>query len=151
MLLNVESKAVDVKEFDINSPSFTEDDRFDVMIATMSMVLAFDEGKPDIQQVFPKYLAALNSQGALYIDAPLFNDILMPAYECDTAEEFAAKLSKELNTVFSVKRLGIESYLPGSNGDVTILPSPALADMKKTDRGFNSITTSTVFVLNKDR
>jgi hypothetical protein len=73
----------------------------------------------------------------------------MPALSCPSPEEVATLLSEEAGVKFSLDRIGLETYLPKTAGDVGSLPNPDLFSAKNDDRGIVSITTHSVFVLTK--
>jgi len=150
LLLNVDSGQVGVREFDINTPTFASEEQYDVMVATMSILLAFGGGKVDIKKIFPSYLNALKENGSLYMDAQLMQAVLLPAYDCVTPEKLAEKLSKELDGNFSVRRVGLESYQKENTCDIGLLPRFDLVSVSSDQKGTPTITTSTIYVLTKE-
>lgn len=148
MMLEVNPDYIELREFDINTSEFKGDEKFDVMVATMSICLALSEGDPqDFKKIMLKYVERLNKEGSLYIDSGLMHQILIPALGCDNPEEVAALLSEEAGVKFSLDRVGLETYLPETAGDIGSLPNPDLFSARNDDRGIVSITTHSVFVL----
>lgn len=148
MMLGVDSEKIELREFDINTSAFESGEKFDVMVATMSICLALAKGRVEnMKAVMQKYIDALSINGSLYIDAALMDQILMPALDCDSPDEVMAILAERSGVKLEIDRVGLEEYLPSTVGDAGTLPNPNIAAASKDDKKIESITTHTVYVI----
>ena len=149
MMINVNPEQIELRYFDINTSKFKEGEKFDVMVATLSLILAFcEEESAKIEEVFTKFLDKLNDEGSLYIDAPLMHKVLIPAFGCESPEGVIEFISVKTGVPFNLERLGLETYLTDSAGDSGTLPNPNIRSGKKDHMA--SITTHSIYVLTKN-
>jgi hypothetical protein len=150
LLLNVDPDKVELREFDINTSVFKEEEarKFDVMVATMSILLALGENPEYPLDIFVKYLAALKKGGTFYVDAMVIENILSPRLSCDTCDSLASLFEKKLGGCLRFEKIALTSFLPEAVGNFSVIPQLNTNAVKggHVDR---NISTAAVFAITR--
>lgn len=141
VFLNVNSEKIDLRSFDINSSEFNAEDqeKFDVVIATMSILLAMKECSENPLDILCKHLAVLKDNGSFYSDSILIHELL----QLDLSD--IRYLEEKLGSKLVIEEIPISDYVKGATGFRAVLPSLSLQEAK-AGRGQDISTASlTVF------
>lgn len=153
LMLHLQNKEqVKVQEFDINSSSFSEGKKFDVMVATMSICNAIQEEvlRNPLANHFEKlvkFLDALEDQGSLFMDTNVIDMLCSPGgLGLEGGKKY---LEERLGRSLTFEIIPVSSFVKkveGSRGTISLLSSHLLQGAEKQ---VMSVDTSSIIVITK--
>ncbi len=142
LLLNVSPEKIHLRSFEINSSEFKGEEKkiFDVVVATMSIILAMRENPEKPLDILCKHLSILKENGSFYSDSVLIHEIL----KLDS--EMIQSLEEKLDSKLVIEEIPMSDYLKGETGSIATIPNPSRED--SLDR-MCDITTASITVITR--
>ncbi len=153
LLLKVDPEKIHLREFDIltSAPKEEEKGTFNIVIATMSMLLAIGEldknSSTNPLMIFRKFLELLSENGSLYVDSTLI-DYLYSAYGDENMDLGLRYLELLLGNELSIEEVAIADFSPNVLSAHSTLLNLSMSNSKELVTGTN-VTTSSVTVITR--
>jgi len=153
LVLRVQQNQLALRVFDITKSFFKQTDQFDVMVATMSIVNAFQDEmteKPHLNHFgkLIKFLEALKVGGTLYIDAVMIQHL----FSVGGQEGFdlgIKYLESVIGNRLQLEEIPYSSFKEGASGMVNTITAASMNFPKGIDRNVYLTTTSDLFAITR--
>ena len=143
LLLKLESKKIELRRLDFLTDQFKEEEKFDSIVATMSLVRVYEEvkGKPaPFFALLGRCLSALKEGGVLYMD--FF--IVSRSIGKEKMKLVIDYLERAVGNRLKVEEIPLSDFLPEAQGDQSNIVSITLENSKLLERGFPTVSTSSL-------
>ena len=151
VMLKVNPDRVQIQEFDITNSQFNETEKgFDVIVATMSITIAFStqisqNPKWNFIEEMAKFLKALKENGSLYVDSTIkiiFKDTINNIGNSKKAlaiQYFESLLGNKL----TLDEIPLADFIPGTQGISGVIDNQTINEKNQ------NVTTSSILVMTR--
>jgi len=150
--IKVNPDKIQIREFEIIDSQFKEEDKaqFDVIVATMSILLAFFSKKPTdaltFFQSFKKFLETLKETGSLYMDA-VFMNLMHQHYRWEGVNLGIQYLENCLGNKLKIEDIPLSDFMGFSKGITGVIKTQSIYNSKID--GPANISTANVTVITR--
>lgn len=153
LFLRVDSNQLALRVFDITKSSFKKEDQFDVMVATMSIVNAYQDEMSENPHMnyfgkLTKFLEALKVGGTLYLDSVMIQYLLDVAGRegFDLGIQY---LEAMIGNRLQLEKISFEGFKEGATGALNTITALSMYPPKGIDRQAYSTTTSDLWAITR--
>lgn len=128
LVVNIADNKIEVRDFDINTAQFKDEDKFDVIVATLSIINALNHQLETSKfcnpyPVLKKFINSLRERGSLYIDVKLFESFIAPHRDL-----IIKCLEGSIGNRLRIEEIPLSDFQPtaGISGTITSIRIPIL-------------------------